>query len=120
MDSPALNPHSRAVMATLPRPQLPDMPIVVTGPGPREPGAQKRDLPPVSSISKPLPQPEETTDGDDQDYGVGSNHEDISNQPKLDDPYSSLGDAFRDYLTDLPQPIAATIKQRDVDEDLLF
>ncbi|KAL9715108.1 hypothetical protein Ac2012v2_001768 [Leucoagaricus gongylophorus] len=120
VDSPALNPHSRAVMATLPRPQLPDMPIVVTGPGPQEPGAQKRDLPPVSSISKPLPQPEETTDGDDQDYGVGSNHEDISNQPKLDDPYSSLGDAFRDYLTDLPQPIAATIKQRDVDEDLLF
>jgi len=95
------------------------MPIIVAGPGPQEPGTQTKDLLQAASASKPLPQPE-GADGDDQDHGVGSDHEDIPNQTKLDDPYSNLGDVFRDYLTDLPQPIATANKQRDADEDLLF
>ncbi|KXN82076.1 AP-1 complex subunit beta [Leucoagaricus sp. SymC.cos] len=120
VDSPALNPNSRAVLVALPRPQLPDIPIVVSGPGPQEPSSQRQDPPPPSSLSKPLPQPEEATDAEDPDNGAESDHDEIPNQPKTDDPYSSLGDAFKDYLTDRPQPIITTSRQRHEDEDLLF
>ncbi|KAF5358160.1 hypothetical protein D9756_001611 [Leucocoprinus leucothites] len=120
IDSPALNPNSRAVLVALPRPQLPDTPIVVAGPGPQEPSTQKSDTPPVASMSKPLPQPEEAADEEDQNNGVESDHEDVPSSRKPDDPYSSLGDAFRDYLTDRPQPITSANRQRHDDEDLLF
>lgn len=118
IDSPALNPNSRAVLVALPRPQLPDMPIVVPGPGPQEPHLQKRDPPLPASLSKPLPQPEEAAD-DDQGEGE-SDHDDVPDQSKSDDPYSNLGDAFKDYMTDQPRPIITTNRQRHADEDLLF
>lgn len=96
------------------------MPIVVAGPGPQEPTVHKRDPAPVAPLSKPLPQPEEAADAEEQDNGVESDREDGPGQPKPDDPYSSLQDAFRDYLTDRPQPIAPSNRQRHDDDDLLF
>lgn len=118
IDSPALNANSRAVLVVLPRPQLPDMPIVVSGPGPQEPHT-RQEPPPPAPPSKSLPQLTETVDAADQDEG-GSDHDDMLSQPKSDDPYSSLGDAFKDYLTDRPQPIVTTNRQRHDDEDLMF
>jgi len=120
VDSPALNANSRAVLVALPRPQLPNMPIVVPGPGPQEPQKQKQDLPPVASLSKPLPQPEEEADADHQDGGESDDDDDVPHQPKSDDPYSSLGNAFKDFLTDQPRPIITTNRQGRDDEDLLF
>ncbi|KAF9451072.1 Adaptor protein complex beta subunit [Macrolepiota fuliginosa MF-IS2] len=119
VDSPALNSNSRAVLVALPRLQVPDMPIVIPGPGPQEPQAQKRDPPPLASMSKPLPQPEEGTVADVEEEGE-SDHEDTPDQSKSDDPYSSLGNAFKDYMTDQPRPIVTTSRQRHEDEDLLF
>ena len=122
IDSPALNANSRATLVALPRPQLPDMPIVVAGPGPQEPSAQRPDPPPAASISKPLPQPEEGEEGEgeEQENGAESDHDDVPDPSKAGDPYSSLSDAFRDYLTDRPQPITSTSRQRHEDDDLLF
>lgn len=123
VDSPALNTNSRAVLVALPRPQIPNMPIIVPGPGPQEPQKQKQDLPPVASLSKPLPQPEEEVDTEHRDPGESDDDDDDDDVPhgrKSDDPYSSLGDAFRDYLTDQPRPIITTNRQRHDDEDLLF
>lgn len=95
------------------------MPIIVSGPGPQEPQKQKQDLPLVASLSKPLPQPEED-DTEHRDLGESDDDDDIPHERKSDDPYSSLGDAFRDYLTDQPRPIITTNRQRHDDEDLLF
>jgi hypothetical protein len=92
------------------------MPIVVSGPGPLEPTVQKH---PPPSQSKPLPQPEEAVDAEEHDNAGDSDREETTGQ-KPGDPYSSLGDAFRDYLTDRPQPIITTNRQRQDDDDLLF
>ncbi|XP_006458165.1 hypothetical protein AGABI2DRAFT_148659 [Agaricus bisporus var. bisporus H97] len=99
VDSPALNANSRAVLVMLPRLQLPDAPIVVPGPGPQEPNARQDPAPP--------------DEGD-------SDHDDIPDPSRSGDPYSSLGDAFKDYLTDRPQPIVTTNRQRHNEEDLMF
>lgn len=102
----------------LPRLQLPDAPIVVPGPGPQEPNARQDPAPPVPP-SKSSPEPRDATDVDDQDEG-DSDHDDISDPSRSGDPYSSLGDAFKDYLTDRPQPIVTTNRQRHNEEDLMF
>jgi hypothetical protein len=102
----------------LPRPQLPDTPIVIPGPGPQEPHARQDPTPPVPPSKSP-PEPRDATDIDDHEEGE-SDHDDHPSPSRPGDPYSSLGDAFKDYLTDRPQPIVTTNRQRHGEEDLLF
>lgn len=133
-DTPALNPHSRAVLVHLPRMQLP--PQMANIPGPVEshrdtepPGAvaqsESGPLPLIPDEGKgesnggsnPLPPlPPRKTDAADE----GSDDESKSpgqDKPPNDDPYSNLGSAFGNYLSDQPQPMDHRGKH---DDDLLF
>ncbi|KAG6911494.1 hypothetical protein DXG01_014568 [Tephrocybe rancida] len=123
VDSPALNPHSRAAIVPLPRPQLPPASINIPGPGPSEPnnnsGPENAD--PVTKPAPPIPSSPivskvttaSSDDEDDEDDGP----------PVGGDPYSNLDGAFGNYLQDEPRPMGAGNQQArghaDLD-DLLF
>ncbi|KAG6818152.1 hypothetical protein H0H87_000057 [Tephrocybe sp. NHM501043] len=126
IDSPALNPHSRAALVPLPRPQLPPASINVPGPGPPEthdsPAPDKTDLatkpaPPIpsssSAVSPTVGSTSYNDDEDDEDEGP----------PAGADPYSNLDGAFGNYLQDEPRPMGSGNQQagRHADlDDLLF
>ncbi|KAH6918625.1 adaptor protein complex AP-1 [Coprinopsis sp. MPI-PUGE-AT-0042] len=130
-DTPALNPHSRAVLVQLPRMQLPpQMPSI---PGPVE-SHRDTELPgAVSSTSSgPLPLiPDEETQEPgtaplppipprkpvEADEDSDGESKPVQNNSPNDDPYSNLGSAFGTYLADQPQPMDHRGKH---DDDLLF
>lgn len=130
-DTPALNPHSRAVLVHLPRMQLP--PQMANIPGPVE---SHRDPEPAASTAQsssgPLPLvPDEAKEepggsplpplpprkADIVDEGSDDESKPGQNKPLNDDPYSNLGSAFGNYLSDQPQPMDHRGKH---DDDLLF
>ncbi|KAJ6630758.1 adaptin N terminal region-domain-containing protein [Mycena sp. CBHHK59/15] len=132
-DSPALNAHSRAVLVSLARTQLPGPTVVnVPGPGPSEPHEQD-DTPVVpdpaieNKPSPPIP-PEaaETGPGEDGDDVYNEDGEaDADDEPRgraNDDPYSNLDSAFGGYLADEPRPMDAGGRggRQGDDDDLLF
>ncbi|KAG6889313.1 hypothetical protein C0995_001969 [Termitomyces sp. Mi166 len=125
IDSPALNPHSRAALVTLPRPQLPPATINVPGTGPTEPQTKAIDdnmnpamkpAPPIPSSSTVPTTIHSEHEGDDDD-------DDDDGPPAAADPYSNLDGAFGNYLQDEPRPIGTgnqqTTRHADLD-DLLF
>lgn len=125
MDSPALNPHSRLVLAPLAPARLPPSVINIPGPGPVESHSsnfidEPPPPPPASEKRLPLPrangtQEEETTEEGD----AGSDQETAA--PKENDPYANLGGAFGNYLADEPRPMAAAAgRGRNDLDDLLF
>ncbi|KAK1232248.1 hypothetical protein PQX77_004622 [Marasmius sp. AFHP31] len=128
-DSPALNAHSRTVLMSLPRAQLPSQGVSVAGPGPKE-SHSTAPAPLIASDAPPLPaKPSESDaaspssptsrngrpgDGDDEDDMPPTSSKSQSN-----DPYSNLDGAFGGYLADAPQPMTAG-KRHGEEEDLLF
>ncbi len=127
VDSPALNPHSRAVLVHLAQPQLPTT-VRVAGPGPVEPTTEQQHSPeipvptPPATISKPAPELPKSTSSptDDDEAGeAGDDGDDhTANHAKSNDPYANLGGAFGGYVTDEPRPMGAG-RNGDID-DLLF
>ncbi|KAG6878721.1 hypothetical protein C0993_011536 [Termitomyces sp. T159_Od127] len=127
IDSPALNPSSRAALVPLPRPQLPPATINVPGPGPTEPQTRNiaNNTDPDSKPAPPIPfstaipnttHPDSGHEGDDDD-------EDDGPPSAAADPYSNLDGAFGNYLQEVPRPIRTGIQQtnRHADlDDLLF
>ncbi|KIY50902.1 Adaptor protein complex beta subunit [Fistulina hepatica ATCC 64428] len=121
VDSPAMNPATRAVLVPATRPQLPNYAIVnVPGPGPTEP---RKDAPtpptevpqptsPVSPVDKPAP-PLPAVEGTSQD--ADSMEELPASNRAADDPYSNLDGAFSNYLADEPRPMAANAQTDLVD-----
>lgn len=123
-----MNAHSRAVLVSLPRVQLPHTVVSVPGPGPSEPKVQTSDsllelnpVPPAldstptdtPSVSHPnVPTNSETDEN-------SSDQEDEVDPPAagVNDPYSNLEGAFGNYLADEPRPMAGG---RHNDDDLLF
>lgn len=125
VDTPALNPTSRAVLVPLSLPNLPPATVTVSGPGPIEPASAN-----MSEAEPPIP-----TTGEQDLLGVddatmegGSGNSGEDGEPdvdgdkvgeRADDPYANLGGAFGGYLADKPQPIGGRGRNTDVD-DLLF
>jgi len=113
-DSPALNPHSRAVLISMPRPSLPSEPVVVRGPGPIELEAVNDG---ESTSSPPVPpKASEAVEEDSTDImsPVDSQYE---TNYDSQDPYANLGGAFSNYLVDAPQPMSSAARQ---EEDLML
>ncbi|KAH7889735.1 Adaptor protein complex beta subunit [Phlebopus sp. FC_14] len=126
VDSPALNPNSRAVLVPLSRPQLPSATITVSGPGPIEPRAPPTDDPldtrkPPAALAggsgddhdllgddDPTGRPEGDGDGDEGVHG------------KTADPYANLDGAFGGYLVDETQPVGSSRRGHGDLDDLLF
>lgn len=106
-DSPALNPHSRAALLPLPRPQLPPTEIHIPGPGPSEPQkaseleAARTDLRSYAAAGHPSePKASEDLEGTESDV------DEAEAQNGSGDPYSKLDSAFQNYLQDEPRPIS--------------
>ncbi|KAG5646636.1 hypothetical protein DXG03_002626 [Asterophora parasitica] len=122
-DSPALNPHSRAALVSLPRPQLPPAAINVSGPGPSEPRTRETDTDVTPATTSAPPAPPSASAPKDADT-TNSDHDDGDDDepPHGADPYSNLDGAFGNYLQDEPRPMAAGKQgQRNGDlDDLLF
>lgn len=129
MDTPALNPASRAVLVPLSLPHLPPTTVTVSGPGPIEPAST-----PPASVSKPDPPvstagEQDLLDVDDATMEAGSPNSGEDGEPDMDgedgvrraaDPYANLDGAFGGYLGDKPQPIGGS-RGRNADlDDLLF
>ncbi|KAG7092420.1 hypothetical protein E1B28_008776 [Marasmius oreades] len=128
-DSPALNPHSRAVLLSLPRPNLPSQEISVPGPGPKEshaPSSFQKEAPPLPSKTNSTDKAPviPTSPLDNGTPSDGEEDEDIptATGKSANDPYSNLDGAFGGYLADAPQPMTAgNHRARHGDEeDLLF
>ncbi|KAF7338332.1 AP complex subunit beta [Mycena venus] len=123
-DSPALNPHSRAVLVPVARTQLPPTAVSVPGPGPVE-SHERADTPPLPDAplpSKPTPPipPETGSSAENEDEDDGEAEPDDEPRGRAnDDPYSNLDGAFGNYMADEPRPMGAGGRQGD-DEDLLF
>lgn len=134
VDTPALDPASRAVLVPLSRPQLLPASVMVPGPGPIEPAP----APPPSSL-KPAPAMPPSALTDDQDLiavddvvgesGRRSANEtgeaDTHDKEELPergaaDPYANLDGAFGSYLADTPQPIRNGRRGGTDLDDLLF
>ncbi|GLB34995.1 putative adaptins are components of the adaptor complexes which link clathrin to receptors in coated vesicles [Lyophyllum shimeji] len=126
VDSPALNPHSRAAIIPLPRPQLPPTTITVPGPGPVEPQLPEShnasNPPDVTPAAKPAPPPPASA-SIDGDAALSDHDDEDDGPPAAADPYSNLDSAFGNYLQDEPRPMAAggqsANRHGDLD-DLLF
>ncbi|KAJ8078735.1 hypothetical protein PM082_013018 [Marasmius tenuissimus] len=129
-DSPALNAHSRTVLMTLPRSQLPSQSVTVAGPGPKESHATATTAPLIASDAPPLPAKPSESDATSPSSptsrggqpGDGDDEDDIppaSTKSQSNDPYSNLDGAFGGYLADAPQPMTAG-KRHGEEEDLLF
>ncbi|CAK5264578.1 unnamed protein product [Mycena citricolor] len=128
-DSPALNPHSRAVLIAVARPNLPSSSVKVAGPGPvesHEPSLQAppataaaaaADVEPSAVKSKPTPPIPERASTDDDDENDG---DDDLPPATSSDPYSNLSGAFGDYMTDQPRPMETGTRRQGEDDDLLF
>ncbi|KAJ7063260.1 adaptin N terminal region-domain-containing protein [Mycena amicta] len=123
-DSPALNPHSRAVLVGVARPTLPSSAVAIAGPGPVESHQHATEEPPPppppdsvvsSKPTPPIPPPDE--DGDDSSNEGGDDDDDDA-PTKSRDPYSNLDGAFANYLADEPRPLKSG--QRQDEDDLLF
>ncbi|KAF9500909.1 Adaptor protein complex beta subunit [Pleurotus eryngii] len=124
VDSPALNPHSRAVLVHLAQPHLPTT-VRVAGPGPVEPMTDQQHYPeapippPPVTISKPEPELPKSISSPTEDDEAGDDGDDHAPpQAKSNDPYANLGGAFGGYVTDEPRPMGAG-RNGDID-DLLF
>ncbi|KAI6039036.1 adaptin N terminal region-domain-containing protein [Pisolithus marmoratus] len=112
VDTPALNPSSRAVLLPLSRSHLPPTTVTVQGPGPIEPTSG-----PPAEPSKPLASAPSETDGQDLldvdnvvvrpgNYDGEADVDGEDEVPgKAGDPYANLDSAFGGYLADKPQPI---------------
>jgi len=132
VDSPALNPNSRAVLVTLTRPQFPSIAISVPGPGPIEPA--RPSLQPDEVNKAPQPILVESTRSDERDLldvegddGAGGDSgdgypdgDDDAAVVKAADPYAELGGAFGGYTTDAPQPVGGRGGRGGDLDDLLF
>ena len=122
-DSPALNPHSRAVLIPLTQTQLPHTTINVPGPGPNESHSAQSELLTTDNSDTPEAPSKESRPNEEEDEDAGSDQDE--GNAKLNgkhDPYSNLDGAFGNYLADEPQPIAASNRagrHGDLD-DLLF
>lgn len=132
IDSPALNPHSRAVLIPLAAVRLPHSVISVPGPGPVESHAtaatdnlvsvDKEPPPPPPSSGKPT---QVETTGNTGDAGSEDGDGDDDAPPAIksnsNDPYSNLDSAFGNYLADAPRPMGNTSDpQRQFEDDLLI
>ncbi|KAF9030755.1 adaptin N terminal region-domain-containing protein [Panaeolus papilionaceus] len=132
VDSPALNPHSRAVLIPLAAVRLPHSVISVPGPGPVESHAtaatdnlvsvDKEPPPPPPSSGKPT---QVETTGNTGDAGSEDGDGDDDAPPAIksnsNDPYSNLDSAFGNYLADAPRPMGNTSgPQRQFEDDLLI
>ncbi|KAI6005978.1 adaptin N terminal region-domain-containing protein [Pisolithus albus] len=114
IDTPALNPSSRAVLITLSRPHLPPTTVTVQGPGPIEPTSVPSAEPSKSMASAPsevggqglLDVDDVATRPENYDGEADIDGEDEDEVPrKAGDPYANLDNAFGGYLADKPQPI---------------
>ncbi|KAF8741029.1 hypothetical protein AX14_006227 [Amanita brunnescens Koide BX004] len=107
-DSPALNVHSRTVLISLPRAQLPSEAVIVPGPGPVEPGAHHSGddvelTAPLAIPKRVLDEVAEGTEDTGSEHGR-SDHDNYSPQG-TSDPYANLDGAFGNYLVDAPHPM---------------
>jgi len=111
VDSPALNPHSRQALVPVQRNLPISGPIVVSGPGPIEPGPAPVPSPLLVNTSKappPLPPDSAGTGGllegegspgdedEDEDARFAGGQPTVSRQDSTTDPYANLGSAFKD------------------------
>ncbi|TFK29899.1 adaptor protein complex AP-1 [Coprinopsis marcescibilis] len=129
-DTPALNPHSRAVLIHLPRLQLPGGPpqaIRVLG-APTESHRDDPNVPPASvpvpliqdgeeSVPPPIPE-RKVSRKDDVDEDQSDEEDKPVQNTRSKDPYSNLDSAFGNYLVDQPKPMDH--RGRHNDDDLLF
>ncbi|KAF8654093.1 hypothetical protein AX16_003626 [Volvariella volvacea WC 439] len=136
VDSPALNPHSRAALIPITRPSLPSGPIIVPGPGPVEPGKSlvstedTNEQPPPPIAKSPVPTApaqaqgieRPSTDARQNSVLIEADNDEEDEPPAQKDPYSNLDSAFGTYLADEPRPIGpgAQNGRHGVDDDLLF
>ncbi|KAF5365668.1 hypothetical protein D9758_003315 [Tetrapyrgos nigripes] len=128
MDSPALNPQSRAVLVPLIRTQLPPTAINVPGPGPVELKAGDLSSPTQAPIppSKSDPSAESNSSSDASISEPSTSQRTVSsledrNASAGNDPYSNLDGAFGTYMVDEPRPMTSSHQGRHGDdEDLLF
>ncbi|TRM58635.1 adaptin N terminal region-domain-containing protein [Schizophyllum amplum] len=118
VDSPALNPHSRAVLIPVMRKVLPSTVVSVSGPGPVEPGTQPQEEvregtlldpsePPAHANKPAPPTPRPSMDDtvvDDDSTGEDDAEEGPAAAVTVDDPYSNLDSAFGGYMADQPKP----------------
>jgi hypothetical protein len=123
-DSPALNPLSRQLLVPIQRDAPMPGPIIVTGPGPIEPGTAPAPSPlntiNTSKPAPPLPHDSvgehglleregsggEEEEDEDEDAGFAKGKSGPIRQMTVSDPYASLTTAFGDYAADTPQPAA--------------
>ncbi|KAG6820601.1 hypothetical protein H0H93_014517 [Arthromyces matolae] len=116
VDSPALNPNSRAALVPLAPPQLPPTSIHVPGTGPTESHSISNN----ALVSKPAP-PIPTSTEPSQDSQSNQDEEEEDEPPAAGDPYSNLDGAFGNYLQDEPRPMGGQQANRHPDlDDLLF
>lgn len=122
MDSPALNAHSRAVLVSLPRMQLPGAPAIhVAGPGPAEPVVQSIPPSPLVKPSLAVPPVARGADSPSVESDEVAEDADADDEPRgAGDPYSDLDGAFGNYLADQPRPITAGNRAHGDEDDLLF
>ncbi|KAG6337201.1 hypothetical protein ID866_1873 [Astraeus odoratus] len=133
VDTPALNPASRAVLVPLSRPHLPPTTVAVSGPGPVEPTLTAPAGP--SKPTPPIPSVDVAGDGDllrDSDAVPEKRGRDVSGDAETDedgedevpdkagDPYANLDGAFSGYLADKPQPIGSSRAGNVELDDLLL
>ncbi|KAI6028363.1 adaptin N terminal region-domain-containing protein [Pisolithus orientalis] len=114
VDTPALNPSSRAVILPLSRPHLPPTTITVQGPGPIEPTY----VPPAEPSKLVASATSEASGQDllDVDNAIArpgsyDGEIDVDGEDevpvKTGDPYANLDGAFGGYLADKPQPMSS-------------
>ncbi|KIM65209.1 hypothetical protein SCLCIDRAFT_113025 [Scleroderma citrinum Foug A] len=130
VDTPALNPTSRAVLVPLSLPHLPPTTVTVSGPGPVEPAPTLPAGMPKPEPPVPIAGEQDLLDVDDATMEAGSPNSGEDGEPDVDgedgvggragDPYANLDGAFGGYLADKPQPIGGS-RGRNADlDDLLF
>ncbi|KAL4067586.1 adaptin N terminal region-domain-containing protein [Scleroderma yunnanense] len=130
VDTPALNPASRAVLVPLSLPHLPPTAVTVSGPGPIEPAlASPSD---VSKSGPPIPPASEQDLLGVDDVTTEAGGRNVSEEGEADvdgedevqertaDPYANLDGAFSGYLADKPQPIGGSRGRHTGLGDLLF
>ena len=130
MDSPALNPHSRAVLIPLTPVQLPPTAVQVPGPGPVESHAKNEtseapdaDAEDNGETAPPPPPVAKTELEGEQEVDLESDQEEDAPARKRtagSDPYSNLDGAFGNYLADEPRPMGTNSAGRNEVDDLLF
>jgi hypothetical protein len=131
VDTPALNAHSRAARIPLSRNAVEPTSINVPGPGPVETHTRKPSPPPIpaniNTFKPPPPIPTESSPSSeskdllDVNEATSPDVDDDDAVPSMaNDPYSNIDGAFRNYMADEPQPMAAGKGSRGDLDDLLF